>query len=201
MRILAQDHRQFYSCMDGPVITASSGRKSITSIVHRVIAADLCGHGASDAPSRKYTVAEFADDLAWLCAELNVQRPVVVGHSMGGVIALELAANIRSWLRQLASSIQWSSRPMRSSPGSSSSLIGLAALTINKGYGSQLPLFSSKRMIRCGRLMCWQRWLRHRSTSPYPHSEITCRITMPPSQRKGAEFRPRISPPPTSWQI
>jgi hypothetical protein len=33
---------------------------------HRVIAADLCGHGSSDAPQRQYTVAEFADDLAWL---------------------------------------------------------------------------------------------------------------------------------------
>src|SRR5882724_10257686 len=32
---------------------------------HRVIAADLCGHGASDAPQRQYTVPEFADDLAW----------------------------------------------------------------------------------------------------------------------------------------
>src|SRR5579859_6537108 len=59
---------------------------------HRVVAPDLCGHGASDAPERRYTVSEFADDLAWLCAELGVQRPVLVGHSMGGLIALELAA-------------------------------------------------------------------------------------------------------------
>jgi len=59
---------------------------------HRVIAADLCGHGASDAPQRQYTVPEFADDLAWLCGELGVERAVLVGHSMGGVIALQLAA-------------------------------------------------------------------------------------------------------------
>src|SRR6202140_4772665 len=58
----------------------------------RVIAADLCGHGASDAPQRQYTVPEFADDLAWLCGELGVERAVLVGHSMGGVIALQLAA-------------------------------------------------------------------------------------------------------------
>src|ERR1700676_2448666 len=58
---------------------------------HRVIAADLCGHGASDAPQRKYTVPEFADDLAWLCGELGVERAVLVGHSMGGLIALQLA--------------------------------------------------------------------------------------------------------------
>ncbi len=59
---------------------------------HRVIAVDLRGHGESDKPRQEYTMAGFADDLAWLCGKLGVQRPVVIGHSMGGVIALELAA-------------------------------------------------------------------------------------------------------------
>jgi pimeloyl-ACP methyl ester carboxylesterase len=38
-------------------------------------------------------MACFADDLAWLCAELALDRPVVVGHSMGGTIALEFAGH------------------------------------------------------------------------------------------------------------
>jgi pimeloyl-ACP methyl ester carboxylesterase len=50
---------------------------------HRVVAVDLRGHGASDKPMREYTVAGFADDLAWLCDQLGVVKPVVVGHSMG----------------------------------------------------------------------------------------------------------------------
>ena len=33
----------------------------------RVVAVDLRGHGASDKPVQEYTVAGFADDLAWLC--------------------------------------------------------------------------------------------------------------------------------------
>ena len=37
-------------------------------------------------------MATFADDVAWLCNELGLTRPVVVGHSMGGGIALELSA-------------------------------------------------------------------------------------------------------------
>src|SRR5262249_9102618 len=41
---------------------------------------------------QEYTVAGFADDLAWLCGQLGVAKPVVVGHSMGGNVALELAA-------------------------------------------------------------------------------------------------------------
>jgi pimeloyl-ACP methyl ester carboxylesterase len=59
---------------------------------HRVIAVDLRGHGASDKPEQDYTVECFADDLAWMCAELGLRKPVVVGHSMGGNVALELAA-------------------------------------------------------------------------------------------------------------
>ena len=58
----------------------------------RTIAVDLRGHGASDAPKQDYTMAGFADDLAWISAQLNLERPIVVGHSMGGNIALELAA-------------------------------------------------------------------------------------------------------------
>ena len=59
---------------------------------HRTIAVDLRGHGISDAPKQDYTLAAFADDLAWISAQLNLERPIVVGHSMGGNIALELAA-------------------------------------------------------------------------------------------------------------
>lgn len=59
---------------------------------HRTIAVDLRGHGASDAPQQEYTMSAFADDVAWLCRELGAEKPVVVGHSMGAVIALQLAA-------------------------------------------------------------------------------------------------------------
>jgi len=58
----------------------------------RVVAVDLRGHGASDAPRQAYTIAGFADDLAWLCEQLGLYRPLVVGHSLGGLVALELGA-------------------------------------------------------------------------------------------------------------
>src|ERR1700674_2423877 len=58
---------------------------------HRVVSVDLRGHGKSDAPHQDYTMAALADDLAWLCTELALTKPIVVGHSMGGNVALELA--------------------------------------------------------------------------------------------------------------
>ena len=51
---------------------------------HRVVSIDLRGHGKSDAPDQDYTMAAFSHDLVWLCTELALTNPVVVGHSMGG---------------------------------------------------------------------------------------------------------------------
>jgi pimeloyl-ACP methyl ester carboxylesterase len=59
---------------------------------HRVVAVDLRGHGHSDKPHQRYTMQIFADDLAWICDQIGVDKPVVVGHSMGGVVAFDLAA-------------------------------------------------------------------------------------------------------------
>ncbi|HCL62979.1 MAG TPA: alpha/beta hydrolase, partial [Rhizobiales bacterium] len=58
---------------------------------HRVVAVDLRGHGQSDKPEQPYTMQLFADDLAFLCGELKLVKPVVIGHSMGGVVAFAFA--------------------------------------------------------------------------------------------------------------
>jgi pimeloyl-ACP methyl ester carboxylesterase len=59
---------------------------------HAVTALDLRGVGRSDAPPDGYTIPDFAEDVAWLCADIGIARPVVVGHSLGGMICVELAA-------------------------------------------------------------------------------------------------------------
>ncbi|MCX5515416.1 alpha/beta hydrolase [Kaistia algarum] len=57
---------------------------------HTVFAPDLRGHGASDKPVQDYPISAFTDDVVWMLGELGVEKPVVVGHSMGGIIAFDL---------------------------------------------------------------------------------------------------------------
>ena len=59
---------------------------------HGVVAVDLRGHGRSDKPQQAHTMQVFADDVAWLCGQLGLEKPIVIGHSMGGNVAFELAA-------------------------------------------------------------------------------------------------------------
>lgn len=60
---------------------------------HRCVAIDLKGHGGSDAPAEGYAMTELADDVAWLCGEVGVSKAVVIGHSMGGIVAVHFAAS------------------------------------------------------------------------------------------------------------
>src|SRR5215217_6153487 len=57
----------------------------------RTVAVDLRGHGHSNKPYQSYTMEIFADDVAWLCGELMLEKPVVIGHGMGGIIAFDVA--------------------------------------------------------------------------------------------------------------
>jgi pimeloyl-ACP methyl ester carboxylesterase len=53
---------------------------------------DLRGYGKSDKPTKYGTIAQYADDVAYLCRQLEITSPIIIGHSMGGMVAVELAA-------------------------------------------------------------------------------------------------------------
>ena len=59
---------------------------------HRVVSIDLRGHGESDKPQGAYPISAYADDLAYVIAQLGLGEVVAVGHSMGGLAVLQLAA-------------------------------------------------------------------------------------------------------------
>ena len=57
----------------------------------RVILYDKRGHGLSDAPPEPYAIDDHADDLLALLEHLQVKRAVLVGLSIGGMIAQRIA--------------------------------------------------------------------------------------------------------------
>jgi pimeloyl-ACP methyl ester carboxylesterase len=59
---------------------------------HAVVSVDLRGHGRSDKPQQAYPISAFADDVVWCCRELQLHKPVLIGHSMGGIVAYDVAA-------------------------------------------------------------------------------------------------------------
>lgn len=58
---------------------------------HRVIALDLPGFGASELPSEPISIPGYARLLETLCAEFQIVSAAIVGNSMGGLVAAELA--------------------------------------------------------------------------------------------------------------
>jgi pimeloyl-ACP methyl ester carboxylesterase len=59
---------------------------------HDVILLDQRGHGLSDAPAEGYRLIDLAGDAAGIIRGLDVAPAAVVGHSLGAMVALTLAA-------------------------------------------------------------------------------------------------------------
>jgi 3-oxoadipate enol-lactonase len=57
-----------------------------------VVTNDPRGAGASAVPPGPYSLDDFVSDLRALVGELRIERPMLVGHSFGGTIALAYAA-------------------------------------------------------------------------------------------------------------
>jgi pimeloyl-ACP methyl ester carboxylesterase len=68
---------------------------------HQVIAVDLQGHGRTADIDRPIDVRLMADDIAALIDHLGLDRPDLVGYSLGGGVALQVAAKHPSKVRRL----------------------------------------------------------------------------------------------------
>lgn len=69
-----------------------SAQVPVLSAQYRTIALDLPGHGEATANRRNWTVAAYGNDVAGFIDGLGLNDVVLVGHSMGGPVALRAAA-------------------------------------------------------------------------------------------------------------
>lgn len=61
------------------------------AMAHRVVAVDLGGHGESGLGRESWTMAAFGDDVRAVVEELELQKVILVGHSMGTYVIFEAA--------------------------------------------------------------------------------------------------------------
>jgi pimeloyl-ACP methyl ester carboxylesterase len=67
----------------------------------RCIAPDLPGFGHSELPAEPISITGYARTLDALCAQIGVARATVIGSSMGGFIAAELAISFPARVERL----------------------------------------------------------------------------------------------------
>ena len=60
---------------------------------YRVLCLDMRGHGKSEKPKGGYSVKTFAEDCLAFIAFMQLSKPHIVGISMGGMIAFQLATD------------------------------------------------------------------------------------------------------------
>jgi pimeloyl-ACP methyl ester carboxylesterase len=61
---------------------------------HTVVTVDLAGHGGTDGSRTEWTIARFGQDVATAMAAVPSQQIILVGHGMGGPVAVEAARKL-----------------------------------------------------------------------------------------------------------
>jgi pimeloyl-ACP methyl ester carboxylesterase len=100
-----------------------------------VIAPDLLGHGASAKPRADYSVAAYASGMRDLLTTLDVDRVTVVGHSLGGGVAMQFAYQFPERCERLV---------LVGSGGVGASVHPLLRLAAAPGAGLVLPLLGTR---------------------------------------------------------
>ena len=59
----------------------------------RITILDFPGFGGSDEPSRPWTLSDYSLLLEALVNELKIVKPIIIGHSFGGRVAIKYSAN------------------------------------------------------------------------------------------------------------
>ncbi len=114
---------------------------------HRVIAPDLLGHGQSDKPRADYSLGAFAVWLRDLLDQLGVSRVTLVGHSLGGGVAMQFAHQHPEYVERLV---------LISSGGLGPELGHTLRLMSAPGAEFVLPVIAPQKVVALGeRLRGW----------------------------------------------
>jgi pimeloyl-ACP methyl ester carboxylesterase len=69
---------------------------------NRVITIDLLGHGETECLGYVHTMEDNADAVHSVLLELGIRKSILVGHSMGGYVALAFAELYPEYVKGLA---------------------------------------------------------------------------------------------------
>jgi pimeloyl-ACP methyl ester carboxylesterase len=116
---------------------------------YRVIAPDLPGHGQSDKRRGDYSLGAFAVQMRDLLEALDIPQATVVGHSLGGGVAMQFAYQHREYCRRLV---------LISSGGLGSDVGVVLRILSLPGAELVLPLLASWPMATAGNML-W-RWAK-----------------------------------------
>ncbi|MGA6947651.1 MAG: alpha/beta fold hydrolase, partial [Solirubrobacterales bacterium] len=102
----------FQAAGDGPLLillhgitsTSEAWREVMPRLAERytVIAPDMIGHGRSAKPRGDYSLGAYAAGVRDLLAVLGFERGTVVGHSLGGGIAMQFAYLFPEYVERMA---------------------------------------------------------------------------------------------------
>ncbi|MCP4541633.1 MAG: alpha/beta hydrolase [Chloroflexi bacterium] len=102
------------------------------SVQQRAYALDLWGFGDSDKTSAHYNIDAYVKLVKGFLDKLGVVHPTLVGHALGGVVALRFAAENPDWVDQvMAVNVpllgEAINRPLATFSGSNDALVKLAS--------------------------------------------------------------------------
>ena len=138
---------------------------------YRVLAPDLLGYGASDKPRADYSLGAFAVWLRDFLDALEIASVTIVGHSLGGGIAMQFAHQHRPYCRRMV---------LINSGGLGVDVGVLLRILSVPGAGLMLPIIGSESMAR----------LAKRLQAPFTRYRGDAATTGDPSRKASAWSSP-----------